>query len=82
MMTEGNMKTAAELDEQTGQISIDELKRQWLSDPCWDIEESKGFEAQKQELYIFRLETENRRMREELRQIAQMKRTLHDFLGL
>lgn len=47
---------------------IEALKRNWLSDPCWDIEETDGFEAHKPELLAFRLKAESvwraRRVRE------------------
>jgi 3-phenylpropionate/cinnamic acid dioxygenase small subunit len=34
------------------------LKENWKSDPCWDIENTEGFEKHKKELRAFRLETE------------------------
>ena len=37
---------------------IEELKRMWKSDPCWDIEDEEGFEDHKEELKTFRLECE------------------------
>jgi len=37
---------------------VQELKDQWVMDPCWDIEHSEGFEAHKEELLAFRLEQE------------------------
>lgn len=37
---------------------ITELKQQWLADPCWDIEDTEGFEAHAQELKEFRREME------------------------
>ncbi len=43
------MKTQAELKA---------LKDNWLSDPCWDIEDSEGFEEHKKELLKFRKEKE------------------------
>lgn len=41
---------------------IENLKRQWLNDPCWDIEDTEGFEDYKKELLEYRLsiETEKR----------------------
>lgn len=39
-------------------IAIDELKQQWLHDPCWDIEDTEGFESQRDELLAFRLSHE------------------------
>jgi hypothetical protein len=43
------MKTPAE---------IEALKKNWLNDPCWDIEETEGFEEHKAELKEFRRLTE------------------------
>lgn len=40
--------------------SIEALKSNWLNDPCWDIETTEGYEEYRQELYVFRLETELR----------------------
>ncbi len=44
-----NMKTQAELKA---------LKDNWLSDPCWDIEDTEDFEEYKEELLKFRKEHE------------------------
>ena len=43
------MKTQAELKA---------LKDNWLHDPCWDIEDTEGFEEHKDELKEFRLDKE------------------------
>ncbi len=40
------------------QSEIMYLKANWLSDPCWDIEETEGFEEYKVELRNFRLAQE------------------------
>jgi hypothetical protein len=40
------------------QEKVDHLKAQWKADPAWDIETTEGFEKFRDELYIFRLETE------------------------
>lgn len=37
---------------------IEKLKNAWHKDPCWDIEETEGFEAHRKELYQFRKKTE------------------------
>jgi hypothetical protein len=37
---------------------IEELKAQWIRDPCWDIETTEGFEAHHFELRKFRRATE------------------------
>lgn len=51
------MKTKAELDV---------LKAQWTADPCWDIEDTEGFEDHKDVLKSFRfikeVEWENQRV--------------------
>jgi len=39
-------------------VELDELKRSWNEDPCWDIEETEGFEAHRSELLNYRLERE------------------------
>lgn len=39
---------------------IEALKKSWVNDPCWDIEDSEGFEAHKEELLAFRKEEEAR----------------------
>lgn len=35
------------------QAEIEELKRQWRYDPCWDIDDVEGFEDYKDELLEF-----------------------------
>jgi hypothetical protein len=37
---------------------IDALKLNWIKDPCWDIEETEGFEEHKDELLTFRQKIE------------------------
>lgn len=32
---------------------VEELKKQWRHDPIWDIEDTEGFEAHRQELLEF-----------------------------
>lgn len=44
-----NMKTAQE---------IQNLKDNWTSDPCWDIEDTTGFEAHRNELRDWRINLE------------------------
>lgn len=45
---------------------LDALKINWMSDPCWDIETTEGFEAHYDELLAFRLETEEEEERQRL----------------
>ncbi len=37
---------------------IDTLKADWLDDPCWDIEDTRGFEVWHDELLAWRKESE------------------------
>lgn len=37
---------------------LSDLKCQWLNDPCWDIEDTEGFEAHRVELLAFREQQE------------------------
>lgn len=39
---------------------VEALKENWLADPCWDIEETDGFEAYKEELLAFHIQQEAR----------------------
>jgi hypothetical protein len=39
---------------------IEALKGKWISDPCWALEETEGFEDHRTELCSFRMETEQR----------------------
>lgn len=44
----------------TSPASVEKLKADWLRDPCWDIEETEGFEGYRSALLQFRRETEVR----------------------
>lgn len=37
---------------------IEQLKKNWMADPCWDIEDTEGFEAHNNELFAWRKEYE------------------------
>lgn len=37
---------------------IENLKFNWRNDPCWDIEDTEGFESVRNELLAYRLEIE------------------------
>ena len=37
---------------------VEELKRNWMNDPCWDIENTQGFTEWYEDLYAFRMEKE------------------------
>jgi hypothetical protein len=55
---------------------IDELKAQWLVDPCWDIEETRGFEAHKFSLRFWRIKQERKWEREEKERLELYAKTL------
>jgi len=38
---------------------VEELKRNWRQDPCYDLEEAPGFEDYREELLAYRKQTEN-----------------------
>lgn len=48
----------AENNDSEKRIAISRLKANWISDPCWDIEDSEGFEEFHDELLQFRLQHE------------------------
>lgn len=47
MRTQAKQRTAHDLDT---------LKAQWRYDPCWDIEDTEGFEAHYDELKAYRFQ--------------------------
>lgn len=46
--------------------AIEDLKLNWISDPCWDIEKTKGFEENEKELLEYRLMVERNNERKEV----------------
>jgi hypothetical protein len=63
-------------------VTIDQLKEQWKADRCWDIERTEGFEEQRQELYVWRLEFELREARCKLADIHRAVRVLLEIGGV
>lgn len=49
------------------QDEIEELKRQWLADPIWDVEVTEGFEEHRDELLAFRTQIESRNHYKEMK---------------
>lgn len=39
---------------------VDKLKASWVSDPCWDIEDTPGFEAYHEELLAYHKEMDEK----------------------
>lgn len=56
---------------------IDALKLSWLKDPCWDIEQTEGFEEHEEELLDFRQKIE----KEAHARIAKMNEQKKDWIG-
>ena len=50
---------------------IENLKASWAADPCWDIEDTEGFQAHRAELRRYRLVMENQWRRERRGQLQQ-----------
>ena len=51
---------------------IEALKKNWLQDPCWDIEDTEGFEAHREELLTWRKEYQAKR--EQIREAKDQRR--------
>ena len=66
-------KTRAELDN---------LKAQWEADPHWDLEDTPGFEAHRDELYMYRVSCELLWATEEHTRLAQRARDLGCHIAL
>jgi len=43
----------AELSEKAIRDKVEKLKQDWVKDPCWDIEDTEGFEGFREELQAF-----------------------------
>jgi hypothetical protein len=61
---------------------LEALKQNWLKDPCWDIEDTPGFEAHVDELLAFRKEQELEWQREEEDRIARRARVVAIETGI
>lgn len=64
------------------QEEIDALKASWRKDPCWDIEDSDGFEEHKEELIAYRLEVEAEAERKAKERKVQRAKWIEDELGI
>jgi hypothetical protein len=58
------------------QDEIEKLKKNWIADPCWDLENEDGFGEHREELLKFRLETESAWQLEEEDRIARRARVV------
>jgi hypothetical protein len=61
---------------------IQTLKDSWMKDPCWDIEETEGFEEHVEELLAFRKEKEAEWTRQEEERIAKRARVVMVETGI
>jgi len=66
---------------------IEKLKESWLHDPCWDIEDTEGFEEHREELLAFHAEwraklDEKVKVRKEARRALVKKQTGIDDIDL
>lgn len=61
---------------------VESLKANWLSDPCWDIEQTEGFEEYCDELKEYRLDMEAKWKAQEYNRLFNRARDLGiDQLG-
>ena len=58
-------------------LEIDKLKRDWESDPSWDIETTDGFEEHREELKQFRIEAQNKWKNKEMCRKLALAQKLH-----
>lgn len=61
---------ADEMPEPRTAAEIVELKRNWLNDPCWDIEDTEGFEYHYMELRRWREALEDERRVQEINRVT------------
>ena len=61
---------------------IEALKASWRHDPCWDIEDSEGFEDHKEELLAYRREVEAAAEQRTLEKRAERAKQVLDEIGI
>jgi hypothetical protein len=64
------------------QDEIEKLKKSWMKDPCWDIEDTEGFEEHREELLAYRKELEIEYQRNEEERIARRARVVEIDTGV
>jgi hypothetical protein len=65
----GWQEITSETNKPKPREEVDKLKAVWAADPCWDIEDTEGFEAHREELIAFRQEVESRIQQEWIRKL-------------
>jgi hypothetical protein len=58
---------------------IESLKNNWLKNPCWDIEDTEGFESYKEELLAFRLHKEKEWEENRTKKHEQFRKDLYNL---
>lgn len=61
---------------------IEKLKADWLRDSCWDIEDTEGFEAHKEDLLAFRLAMQEKWEGERKEEEAKRIKLIWQSLGI
>lgn len=61
---------------------IEKLKKSWLHDPCWDIEDTEGFEEHRDELLAFRKEQDEKWRVERLEREERRSMKFADWTGI
>ncbi len=51
-------------------MTLEELKWHWKADPCWDLEDTGGFEAHREELLQFRVQCETEWEQQRVRRLS------------
>ncbi len=62
--------------------AVEDLKKDWITDPCWDLEETEGFEAYYQELLAFRKRIEEAARIKQEREVEDKARALNCSVDL
>lgn len=55
---------------------VEDLKDNWCSDPCWNLEETEGFAGHRYELRLFRLEMQAKWQQADRRKLLKKARDL------
>lgn len=61
---------------------IEALKKNWKADPCWDIEDTKGFEDHRMELIEYRMQMQAEWITQEEERIEERARVIEIETGV
>ena len=64
------------------QEQIEKLKADWRNDPCWDIEDTKGFEDHKEELLAYRKQVEAEREEKARKRADERAKKMKEETGI